>query len=148
MIAWCSANLPFATFNANRLHASLPYPDESFDFVYGLSVFTHLGESHQRDWTTELARVLKPNALLYLTFNGEAQLELGLLDEEERQRFAAGELVVKSPELSGGNFCIAFHPRMFLERLFPPQFELVEFIAQGARDSRQDVALLRRAAMS
>jgi SAM-dependent methyltransferase len=142
LIDWCKAHLPFATFTVNRLEASLPYPDESFDFVYGLSVFTHLDESLQLRWIPELLRVLRPGALLCLTLNGTAQREL--LDDDERRRFDSGELVIKRPELSGGNMCLAFHPRAFLERLFPAELELIELIDQGARDSHQDVALLRR----
>jgi SAM-dependent methyltransferase len=135
--------LPFATFTVNRLDASLPYPDQSFDLVYGLSVFTHLDESLQHRWIRELLRVLRPGALLYLTLNGKGQLEL--LDDDERRRFDSGDLVLKSPELSGGNMCLSFHPRAFLERLFPAELELIGLIEQGAKDSHQDIALLRSA---
>jgi SAM-dependent methyltransferase len=143
LVGWCKANLPFANFNVNPLEASLPYADESFDLVYGLSVFTHLDESLQRRWLAELLRVLRPGAFLYLTLNGTGQREI--LDDDERRRFDAGELVLRRPELSGGNMCVSFHPRAFLERFFPSDLRLINLIAQGARDSHQDIALLRRA---
>jgi SAM-dependent methyltransferase len=51
----------------------LPYPDEHFDLVYVISVFTHLTDSWAR-WLLELRRVLKPDGLLIATFAGEGNL--------------------------------------------------------------------------
>lgn len=144
LVGWCKANLPFANFAVNSLEASLSYANESFDLVYGLSVFTHLDESLQRRWSAELLRILRPGAFLYLTLNGVGQSEL--LDDEERRRFDAGNLVLQRPELSGGNMCLSFHPRASLERLFPSELQLISLIERGAKDSHQDIALFRRAA--
>jgi SAM-dependent methyltransferase len=144
LVAWCRRNLAFATFAENRIDSSLGYTDESFDLVYALSVLTHLDEPLQRRWISEFARVLRPGALLYVTLNGSGQTSL--LEDGDRRRFESDEMIVLRPELAGGNMCLAFHPRPSLDRLFPSELELVEFIEQGARDSGQDVALFRRAA--
>jgi SAM-dependent methyltransferase len=48
LIVWCRANLPFAEFSTNELERKLKYDDHSFDFVYALSVFTHLTASQHR----------------------------------------------------------------------------------------------------
>lgn len=45
----------------------LPYADQSFDLVYAYSVFTHLPENVQDHWLAEIARTLKPGALLVAT---------------------------------------------------------------------------------
>src|SRR5262249_39112533 len=41
-IRWCRKNLPFAEFHTNRLSPPLRYENDSFDFIYAFSVFTHL----------------------------------------------------------------------------------------------------------
>lgn len=48
----------------------LAQPDEAFDLVYCVSVFTHLARSWSA-WLVELHRVLKPAGLLLATFMGE-----------------------------------------------------------------------------
>lgn len=50
----------------------LAQPDEMFDLVYCVSVFTHLSRSWSA-WLLELHRVLKPDGLLLATFMGEGE---------------------------------------------------------------------------
>jgi SAM-dependent methyltransferase len=45
----------------------LAYPDGFFDLVYAYSVFTHLPENVADHWLAEIARTLKPGALLIAT---------------------------------------------------------------------------------
>lgn len=52
----------------------LPQPDDYFDLVYALSVFTHITYEWS-DWLTELHRVLKPDGLLLATFMGPSTWE-------------------------------------------------------------------------
>jgi ubiquinone/menaquinone biosynthesis C-methylase UbiE len=58
----------------------LEYEDSKFDFVYALSVFTHLDETLQFQWLLELRRVLRPEGILILTVYNEKQ-ELEERDE-------------------------------------------------------------------
>lgn len=44
LIRWCERNLSFGKFQVNRADPLLGYPNDSFDLVYALSVFTHLAE--------------------------------------------------------------------------------------------------------
>jgi SAM-dependent methyltransferase len=69
-IEWLKATFtpPFHVFK----NAELPPLDletQSFDFVYAISVFTHLTDSWSR-WLLELHRILAPGGLLLATFIG------------------------------------------------------------------------------
>jgi SAM-dependent methyltransferase len=55
----------------SAMRAPTSYDDHSFDFIYGISVFTHLPEDMQLEWLAELARIAKPGATLLLTTHGE-----------------------------------------------------------------------------
>jgi SAM-dependent methyltransferase len=45
-----------------------PYPDESFDFVFLTSVFTHMRPPEMRHYMTEIRRVLRPGGRCLMTF--------------------------------------------------------------------------------
>lgn len=54
----------------NTVLPSLPIPDGTLDLVYAFSVFTHIDE-FELSWIAELARVLKPGGMAYLTVHTE-----------------------------------------------------------------------------
>lgn len=70
-IAWCQANYGrFGSFSTCPHEPPTPYSDNSFDFIYGISVFTHLPEDLQFKWLQELRRICKPGGYLILTKHG------------------------------------------------------------------------------
>jgi SAM-dependent methyltransferase len=142
LIAWCRANLPFAEFSTNELEGKLKYADHSFDFIYALSVFTHLTARQQEFWIDELRRILRPGGYLFLTTHGkhyEKEIPEGL-----RTHFDNGELVVVKPDRAGENACAAFHPEKYVRDELARGWEIVDFVEQGALGNPlQDVYLLR-----
>lgn len=75
-IDWAKANLsPPFNFLCCSAYPYLPFPDNEFSLIYGMSVMTHL--SHFRDmWLMELRRILCPNGLLILTIHDESTVSL------------------------------------------------------------------------
>jgi mutator protein MutT len=71
-IAWCRQSISKGTFAVNGPLPPLPFADDAFDLIYGVSVFTHLSEEHQRAWLPELRRVLRPGGLLLLSFHSSS----------------------------------------------------------------------------
>jgi CBS domain-containing protein len=142
LIEWCSANLPFATFQSNGLDPVLHYPDSKFDLVYAFSVFTHLGAELQTPWLAELKRVVQSGGLVMLTLHGLTRL--GGLGAEDRQAFLEGELVVRNSEEAGSNTCSAFHPEEYVRKVLGAELELLEYAPNGAPEISQDVALFRK----
>ncbi len=142
MIQWCSEHLTFAEFRVNGLSPPLEYESDSFDFVYACSVLTHLDEPLQHPWIRELTRILEPGGYLYLTLCGMPQI--GNLDPQQRDRFLAGELVVRGPDGSGTNECTAYHPESYVRDSLGRDLELKDFVKGGAEDSWQDLYLFRK----
>ena len=70
-IAWAKDHLKSLDMRVGPLMPPSPYPDESFDLVYGISVMTHLTRHVQEAWLAEIARILKPGGVALLTFSGD-----------------------------------------------------------------------------
>ncbi len=141
LIDWCKQNLPIADFHVNNLEPPLIYGNQAFDFVFAISVFTHFTEPLQFAWLDEMARILAPRGHLLVTLHGEAfMLDL---DEEEKQQFQSGQLVVKNVERMGENICGAYHPVQYVKDKFTRSFDIVQIIQQE-QPRWQDVYLLRR----
>ncbi|MCX6006647.1 MAG: class I SAM-dependent methyltransferase, partial [Chloroflexi bacterium] len=71
-IDWLKHN--YAKFGIFAVVPHIPptlFSDGMFDFVYGISVFTHLPEDIQFHWLQELNRITKPKGYLILTTHGE-----------------------------------------------------------------------------
>jgi ubiquinone/menaquinone biosynthesis C-methylase UbiE len=61
-------------FDINNPFPPLRYEEESFDIIMVYSLFSHLSESAHLAWLEEFFRILKPDGLLFLTFNQKAFL--------------------------------------------------------------------------
>jgi SAM-dependent methyltransferase len=143
LLGWCRENLTFANFTVNGVAPPLDYPEDSFDVVYAVSVFTHFLEPLQQPWAEEMRRVLRPGGHLLLTVNGLPQT--WVLDEAQLAAFEAGEFVEIWADRAGTNICTAFHPERYLRETFAPSagFELVDLRPDWMPGAHQDAVLLR-----
>ena len=142
LIDWCRRNLTLAEFAVNTSARSLPFPEATFDFIYSISVFTHLTERDQRFWMDELARVLKPSGHLLLTVHGTTCLDW--LSPGQRRGFESGNLIVRNSGYSGMNFCCAYHPEPYIRNVLCNRLRLVAFEPGAQKDANQDVFLLQK----
>ncbi len=115
-IQWCSTNLLGISFNLNTLDANLPYPDNFFDVIYGISIFTHLSENMHYQWFNELNRILKPGGILFVTTQG-VNFE-SKLTKNELQGFKDGQIIIRGKVKEGHRTYSAFHPVKFMNKLF------------------------------
>jgi SAM-dependent methyltransferase len=144
LVHWCRNNLPFARFGVNKSGTPLTFADETFDFIYSISVFTHLTESDQRFWMGELTRVLRPGGYLLFTVHGISRLND--LPDEQRQAFEAGNPIILGEQYSGTNFCGTYHPESYVKNVLCRDLRIVAFEPGGARDANQDAFLMQRPA--
>ena len=141
LISWCQAKLgKLAEFKTNELLPPMDYPDKFFDFIYSVSVFTHLSWHVQDEWMREFHRVLKDSGLLLITVHGEWRIND--LDADEQAKFNSGQLIVKGSELEGSNDCCAYHPQAYVRNHLARDFEVLYYLPTGAIDVGQDLYLL------
>ncbi len=143
LVEWCRDHLKFSQFKVNTLTDKLAYADESFDFIYAYSVFTHLNEDLQFFWIDELSRVLKPGGYIYFTTHGEYFLQT--MKPAERESFQKGQPVIREQQQSGSNFCASFHPPKYVHETLAKNLTVVDFFPGSEHGwSDQDIHLVKK----
>jgi len=140
LIEWCRKNLPFARFQVNHLFPPLSYPDQSFDFIFAGSVFTHLTEGLQFAWLNELRRVMKPSGVLMITLHGDHYSKD--LPPELLAKYNSGKHVVVHAHQAGTNNCGAYHSATYIREKLSQGFTLMDHLPKGW--DTQDMVLLRK----
>jgi len=151
LVRWCQDNIPGVDWRTNSYMPPTTYADETFDFIYAISVFTHLDESFQDAWLKELARISRRGAILLLSVHGEHVMSYQRFDERQTEQLdQKGFLFVEGVK---GRFKLdglpdfyqnSFHKPEYVERVWGQYFEVIEHIPRGIA-GHQDAILLRRA---
>jgi len=71
LVDWCKANLRRIDTRLNQLRPPAPFPDNQFDLIYTLSIFTHLPRVVTEAWLADFGRMLKPGGILIATTHGQ-----------------------------------------------------------------------------
>jgi len=143
-VSWCQKHLQGGDFRTSAPQPPLGFPPKNFDFIFAISVFTHLDAAAHEEWVPELARVLKPGGILLATFHGPAAWEhlTGQPREQiEKDRF----LFATSRKLRGivpEWYHTAYHTPDYVRDLLSRRFELLDYVQGGF--GYQDIALARR----
>jgi SAM-dependent methyltransferase len=147
-IEWCTKAMPLAKFVRSAPSPPLPFKDSSFDFVYAISVFTHLDENHQLHWLRELKRVLRPRSYLLLTTLGVESVSV--LSEFEKAVFYQHGFVFKvfqtgKYKLDGlpDFYQSALQSESYIFHKWSHEFASVRYLTQGMA-GHQNVVLLQK----
>jgi SAM-dependent methyltransferase len=148
-IRWAHRHLAFGRFIPNSIVPPLPFKSESFDLVYGVSVFTHLSAEHEAVWLKELQRIVKPDGMVIVTVRGEdiARMAVTPGSEEEAVLLRKG-IVFRAPpsgfRKEGRPDCYGntYHTRQYVMETYSQDFEICDYIEHGVR--KQDVVVLKK----
>jgi len=143
-IAWCKEAIPKVEFRVGKLAPPLEYPDAQFDLIYGISIFTHLSEANHVAWLTELARLLKPGGVIFLTTQGDIFRQK--LTLSEKTQYDGGSLVVRGGAKEGHRVYSAFQPPVYFRSLTSGRFQEIKHIPGEQEDwgLEQDVFVMKK----
>jgi SAM-dependent methyltransferase len=164
-VDWCRDHLPAVTTFLNGGVPPITTADASMDFVYCLSVFSHLPDDQARDWFSELARVIRPGGILLITTHGTGALETiagSAIHQEmfvltaDRAREISGQLnevgyllepyqqnVVDLAKTADGYGNCFVNERHIRDAWAEPFFDLCSYLPTGLR-GWQDISVMRR----
>ncbi|MBL8827587.1 MAG: class I SAM-dependent methyltransferase [Planctomycetaceae bacterium] len=148
-IRWCRDNIGSVVHSvANSALPPLPFEANFFDFIYCVSVFTHLPEDMQFAWLDELKRVLKPGGYAWATFHGENHVQGNFAQYREQWENRGFVYDTRFPTEGLPEFyqTTLHHPR-YIEREWSKHLHVVEIkkMACGQGDFAHDTALLHKA---
>ena len=141
-IKWCKGNVENVNFVLNALAPPLPFDANSFDFIYSISVFTHLSESVSKQWIDELYRITRPKGIIIISTNGDSRTVFLLPDE--LSVYKATGIVIRDKFEEGKKMSWACHsPKYLREKLFK-DFEVLDYLPEGFPYTGQDMWVLRK----
>lgn len=156
-VAWARENVPYARFILSEGLPPLDLADGSVDLVLNHSVFTHLDESHQDAWLSELRRVTKPGGTVLLTVHGLHAFESTLphwrtfdwYTDHIEQEWEERGFVFLDEGLWRGTFPefyrTTFHAPWYVFRHWSRLFDIKAYLVRGSLDY-QDFVLMQRPA--
>jgi SAM-dependent methyltransferase len=142
-IEWSTKNVPAAKYSLVPHLPPTAYPSEQFDFIYGLSVFTHLDLPRQILWLDELHRMLRPGGRLLLTVHGASAYDMvkGTITKRQQEEFdTIGYLFLEniSDKILPDWYQTAIYKERFGRLIFQSGFSILRYDAPalpGAQDS-------------
>ena len=142
-IAWCQEHITDATFVVNNHLPPLPFEDQHFDFIYSISIFTHLPEEMQFAWLKELRRVTKIGGHLILTTHGQDLFPPTL--EAQKPLSADGFFYYRNGTTEGlpEYYQTAWHTEEYVREQWGRFFKIRKHKKQGI-NNHQDLILCQR----
>lgn len=147
-IAWLQQNYSkFAQFSHAPDLPPTVYQDDMFEFIFGVSVFTHLPEDMQFKWLEELHRITKPEGYLVMSFHGENHYQKhgdirSIMEKKGFYYSDFGSNYGKSINLPDF-YQTAFHTHDYIRQEWNKYFEVVDIRKLGM-GNHQDTVLLRK----
>jgi SAM-dependent methyltransferase len=140
VVEWCKANLEGIEFYLNELEPPLVFDDNSFDFVFAASVFTHIPLEWQDAWLREIRRVLRPRGIFICTVAGRFHIGNQLTPDERAILESEGEFTL-TPEDRGASLATkhagswdVFQTRSRVLEAFGTVFDVREYVATSGQD--------------
>jgi SAM-dependent methyltransferase len=144
-ISWCQIHYNrYARFTLNSPAPPLDFPDDCFDFIYSISIFTHLPEEMQFAWLRELQRVVKPGGYVLLSYHGESRFA-DIPGGEQTRMARDGFVYAKTGRTRGlpEFYQTAWHASEYVGQRWGEFFDVID-IVPVAIGGRQDAALCRK----
>ncbi len=158
-VGWVSTALDYVTGIATKPRKPLPFAASRFDCVISISVFTHMNEKDQFFYLSEIARVTRPGAKVFLTVHGERALERAETEKPIFDMLSVPEadinktralfpspgfsFILQQGHLTTGeyDYGITFTAKAYIEREWSRYFDVVE-VRSGAIHDFQDIVVL------
>ena len=149
VIDWDRANIPGMTFHHNAEDPPLGFADGYFDYIWSISVFSHLPEPMAVRWLSHLRQILRPGGIALITIHGMFRFN------EDIARGCIRPEATREMDSRGFTYVQAFTDRMlpdwyqnafmtedYARGLFGEYFDVLDYLPRGM-SGRQDILVLR-----
>ncbi len=142
-ITWCQQNIPDVRFIQNALMPPIKLENERIEWVYSISVFTHLSEKAHDAWIQEIFRILQKGGYFLMTTQGDAFMHK--LTTKELRLYNQNNIVIRDGVEEGRRTFSAFHPPDYVKALVK-DFRIERHVpgSQSKNQPQQDIWILSK----
>ncbi|MCK5877990.1 MAG: methyltransferase domain-containing protein [Candidatus Marithrix sp.] len=135
LLGWLQQNI-FEQCIKNNLIPPLDYPDDKFDLIYLISVFTHLSLDIQKMWVQEFSRIVKTGGYILMTLHGEIYARNCFWQEPDKvQQFLEAGFATSGSD-NGSNYYASYHSLDFIKQMMS-EFDLAGYFPNGTIDNKR-----------
>jgi len=150
-INWLKENLDFGNFVHIQSSSRTPFPDEHFDFIFGISIFTHLTEEDHFFWLKELQRIISKNGIVAVTTGStimRARMFNVNIGDQVSDQLAGYTDQGHNDQISGSTdneeyYRNTYITREYIEDVWSEYFDVLD-VHSGLISSLQDMVILRK----
>jgi ubiquinone/menaquinone biosynthesis C-methylase UbiE len=144
-ISWMKNTFVGSSFITIDPMPPTPYEEGYFDFIYGISVFTHLDEEIQFKWLTELRRIINRSGIVAVTVHaGDESMKSKILKQLESRGFVdwrGDRWILFNHFLDNNYYRLTKHSKDYVMREWSQYFDILGYIERGI--GRQDLIIMR-----
>lgn len=148
-VNWCLENLGSPNFVLCDTKPPMSFPDGTFDYIIGTSVFTHIPEELVEPWLAELRRVLKPGGLAALTVGTETRVAFGSYEPDRLRKLEERgiEDSIRNSQLKGfvkdeDYYRNVRMTKAYIRRVWSRHLKVIEILDHGI--GVQDIVICQR----
>jgi SAM-dependent methyltransferase len=145
-IAWLRSHYSsFADLSVNPVMPPTGYADNMFDFIYCISIFTHLPEDMQIAWLDELRRIVAQGGYVVVSTHGEHAYSY-FSSDFHKEFYKKGFYYFEGAEKTEGLppfYKAAFHSPEYIKKVWSKYFKVVSLKSRGLSE-HQDLILLQK----
>ena len=149
-LQWCTEHYRWAHFLEGRLEPPLDVPDDSFDLIFGISVFTHLTEDLQHQWLAELRRITKPGGVVLMTVVGDISWFRNRFSLEQFKTWkttgfidVGSDTILDSHIGRAGYYRLVYHDAAYVLRQWGQHFRVLD-VLPGYCNNYQDLVVMQK----
>ena len=147
-VSWCQENLPPNAFYTNDFQPPTRFADGQFDFIYAVSVFSHLDEDMQFAWLHELKRITRVGGIILLSVHGPACYRQFTPIENNTLKtkgflFCVSQTGPLKMDGLPDFYQTTYHSKEYIQREWGKIFTLLDYVEKGINDHQDAVLLLR-----
>ncbi len=150
-INWLNENLDFGNFAHIQPNDLTPFPDNHFDFIFGISIFTHLTEEDHFFWLKELQRIVSKNGIIAVT-TGSTMMRARMFNvnigDQVSDQLAGYTDQGHNAQINGSTdnkeyYRNTYITKEYIEAVWSEYFDVLD-IHSGLINSLQDMVILRK----
>lgn len=146
LIDWCQKHLDFVECRVNPPLPPTDYPDDKFDLIFLISVFTHLDEEYQRQWLAELNRIAQPSGIVLISVHGPTVARQKLPPDLQRTLAERGALFYADSFWKlyfSEYYQTSFHTPEYIKNTWSQYFDVIDYVEQGI-NNWHDLVVLKK----